>query len=102
MQIERSPLLRLDQTMVLGYLKSAGTRDPEIMHTHKANLMSLAKFPKFVGTYLIVLGGLCTIMVLTAVIGIPLLFFGFWMRKRGVNNIKTVEAGWKEFASAAA
>lgn len=102
MQIERSPMLRLDKPMVVGYLKSAGSRDPDILHTQKANLLSLAKFPKFVGTYLMVVGGLCTVLILLAFIGIPLIFFGWWMRKRGVNNIKAVEAGWSEFAGAAA
>ena len=100
MQIERSPLLRLDKTMVVGYLKSAGSRDPDILHTQKANLLSLAKFPKFVGTYLMVVGGLCTVLILLAFIGIPLIFFGWWMRNRGVNNLKEVEAGWQEFAGA--
>ncbi|MGQ0721982.1 MAG: hypothetical protein ACT4PE_10475 [Candidatus Eiseniibacteriota bacterium] len=102
MQIERSPMLRLDKAMVLGYLKSAGSSDPDVLHTQKKNLLSLAQFPKFVGTYLMVMGGLCTVMILTAVIGIPLLFFGWWMRKRGVANIKVVEAGWKEFSGATA
>ena len=98
MQIERSPLLRLDKPMVIGYFKAAGSRDSDILHTQKMNLLSLAKFPKLVGTYLMIVGGLCTILILLAPIGIPLIIFGWWMRKRGVNNLKIVEAGWQEFA----
>lgn len=97
MTIERSPMLKLDTSQVIGYLKSAGSRDPDILHTQKAHLVSLAKFPKFVGTYLMVVGGLCTALVLLAVIGVPLLIFGWWIRSRGVKNVQVVEAGWAEF-----
>jgi hypothetical protein len=101
MTIERSPMLKLDTSQVIGYLKSAGSRDPDVLHTQKAHLVSLAKFPKFVGTYLMVVGGLCTALILLAFIGIPLLFFGWWMRKRGVKNIQVVETGWAEFMGSA-
>jgi hypothetical protein len=100
MTIERSPLLKLDKPQVIGYLKSAGTRDPDVLHTQKKHLVSLAKFPKGVGTYLMVLGVLCTVLILTAFIGIPLFFFGWWMRRRGVKNLKVVESGWAEFVGA--
>jgi hypothetical protein len=97
MQIERSPFLKLDTSQVIGYLKSTGSRDPDILHTQKTGLLSLAKFPKYVGTYLMVVGGLCTVLILLAFIGIPLLFLGWWMRRRGVKNVEIVELGWAEF-----
>lgn len=97
MTIERSPMLKLDTSQVIGYLKSAGSRDPDILHTQKAQLVSLAKFPKLVGTYLMVVGGLCTVLILLAFIGVPLLVFGWWMRSRGVKNVRVVEAGWAQF-----
>ena len=97
MVIERSPMLKLDTSQVVGYLKSAGSRDPDILHTQRTHLMSLARFPKLVGTYLMVVGGLCTALILLAVVGIPLLLFGWWMRRRGVKNIRVVETGWAEF-----
>jgi hypothetical protein len=100
MQIERSPLLSLDRPMVVGYLKSSGSRDPDILHTHKAHLLSLAKFPKLAGTYVMVVGGLLTLTILGAFIGIPMLGFGWWMRRRGVRNLETVEAGWGEYVGA--
>src|SRR5262245_35281751 len=101
MQIERSPFLKLDTSQVVGYLKSAGSKDPDILHTQKKSLMSLAKFPKYVGTYLMVVGALCTALILLAVIGIPLIFLGWWMRRRGVKNVETVEIGWSEFMGTA-
>jgi hypothetical protein len=102
MQIDRSPFLKLEKPTVIGYLKSAGSRDPDILHTQKAQLLSLAKFPKLAGIYLMVLGGLCTIMILLAPIGIPILILGWWTRRRGVRNLEMVEAGWAEFMRSAA
>ena len=64
---ERSPLLKLDRSTVIGYLKSANTRDPDILHTQKTHLLSLAKFPKLVGTYLMVVGALTAVSFVTAV-----------------------------------
>jgi Family of unknown function (DUF5362) len=97
MQIERSPLLKLDQQTVVGFLKSAGSRDPDIIHTQKTQLISLAKFPKLAGVYIMVLGALLTITILGAFLGIPMLAIGWWMRRRGVRNLETVEAGYTEF-----
>jgi hypothetical protein len=102
MHIEKSPLLKLDKSQVIGFLKSSGSRDPDVLHTHKAQILSAAKFPKLVGVYLMVLGGLCTILILLAPIGIPLLGFGYWMRRRGVNNLKAVDAGYAEYVGASA
>jgi hypothetical protein len=102
MEIERSPLLRLDKQSALGFLKSIGTRDPDVLHTQRMKLVSAAKFPKLAGTYVMVIGGLCTVMILLAPIGIPLLIFGWWMRRRGVQNLEVVEEAWVEHAGGVA
>ena len=79
------------------FFKSAGSRDPDIIHTQKTHLISLAKFPKLAGVYVMVLGGLLTITILGAFLGIPMLIIGWWMRRRGVRNLQTVEDGYSEF-----
>ena len=102
MEIEKSPLLRLDKQTVIGFLKSTGTRDPDVLHTQRMKIVSAAKFPKLAGTYVMVLGGLCTLLILLAPIGIPALAFGWWMRRRGVHNLEAVEEAWAEFSAAPA
>ena len=99
--IERSPLLKLDKSTVLGHLKSAGSRDPDVLHTQKQRLLIAAKFPKHVGLYLMIVGGLCTVLILLAPIGIPLIGIGWWMRRRGSRNLEIVEAGYSEFVDGA-
>ena len=95
--VQKSPFLKLDRSMVIGYFKSTGSRDPDILHTQKAEIMSAAKFPKMAGISLMVLGGLMTILILTAFIGIPLIGLGWWMRRRGVANVQVVEAAFAEY-----
>ena len=102
MQIEKSPFLKLDKTTVIGFLKSTGSRDTDVLYTQKRNLESAARFPKLTGIYLMVVGGLMTLLILTAFIGIPLIFLGLWMRKRGVRNLQAVEEGYAEYAGRAA
>jgi hypothetical protein len=102
MQIERSPFLKLDRQSVIGYLKATQSKDPDVLHTQKAHLVSVAKFPKYVGVYLIVLGALMTVLIITAIIGIPLIGLGWWMRRRGVQNLEVVEAAYAEYAGVAA
>lgn len=99
--IQKSPFLKLDRAMVIGYLKSTGSHDPDVLHTQKAEILSAAKFPKMAGVYLMVLGGLMTILILTAFIGIPLLILGWWMRRRGVSNVQVVEAAYAEYVGQA-
>ena len=95
--VQKSPFLKLDRQTVIGYFKSTGSLDPDVLHAQKAELMSAAKFPKIAGVYLMVLGGLMTILILTAFIGIPLLGLGWWTRRRGVANVQVVEAAYAEY-----
>lgn len=97
MALERSPFLKLDKQMVIGELKAVGSRDPDVLHNAKSKIMTIAKFPKHAGVYVMVMGAGCTALILLAFIGIPLLILGWWMRKRGLANIVAVEEGWNEF-----
>lgn len=102
MQIDRSPFLSLDRQTVLGYLKAAGSRDPDVLHTHRSTLVSLGRFPKLAGVYVMVLGALLTLTILGAFLGIPALILGWWMRRRGVRNLEAIEAGFAEFVASPA
>lgn len=97
MQMQKSPFLKIDKPTAIGYLKAAGSRDPDVLHARKAELLSLAKFPKLAGIYVMVMGVLCTILILLAFIGIPLLVLGWWMMRRGKSNLVAVEEAYAEF-----
>jgi hypothetical protein len=101
MQIERSPFLKLDRQTVVGYFKSAGTRDPDVLHSQKSTLVTLGRFPKYAGIYVMVLGALLTVTILMSFLGIPALFLGWWMWRRGKRNLEAIEEGFAEFTGAA-
>ena len=100
MQIERSPFLKLEPSTVVGYLESAASRDPDVLYERRTRLVALARFPKLVGLYLMLMGLVCSALILLAPIGIPALVLGWWTHRRGVRNLRAVEAGWAEFTSA--
>ena len=101
MMLMKSPFLKLDKPTVLGHLKSSGSRDPDMLHAQKANLVDVAKFPKLAGIYVMVMGALLTVTILGAFLGIPMLILGWWMRGRGVKNLKVVNQAYDEFVGLA-
>jgi hypothetical protein len=100
MRIERSPFLMLEKSTVIGYLESAGSRDPDVLHDRRTRLVAAARLPKRVGLYLIFFGIACTVLILPAPIGIPAVVLGYFTHRRGVRNLEAVEAGWAEFHGA--
>ena len=98
MRIERSPFLMLEKSTVVGYLESAGSRDPDVLHEARTRLVAAAGFPKRIGLCLIVFGITCTVLILLAPIGIPVLVLGYRIHRRGLRNLEAVEAGWAEFS----
>ena len=90
------PLTKLEKQEVIGMLKASGSRDKDVIATQKGQLLTLAKMPKWIGTVFMVGGGLASLTVILAVIGIPMVIFGWWIRRRGVSSVEAVEAGYAE------
>jgi hypothetical protein len=88
---------RLTPQEVLGSLKSTGSRDPDVLFAAKQALLETVKPLKVMGIWAYITGGLCTVMILLAFIGIPLLFFGWWVRRRATQNIETIESTFTEY-----
>jgi hypothetical protein len=92
------PLTKLDKQEAIGMLKLA-KGDKDVMLTGKKQLITVASMPKWIGTAFMIIGGLATITVLLAVVGIPMLIFGWWIRRRGVSSIEAVESAYAELAA---
>lgn len=43
-----------------------------------------------------------TLTILMAILGIPLIFFGWWVRKRGQENLATIESAYAEYVQSLA
>ncbi|MDT8437298.1 MAG: hypothetical protein RRA92_11160 [Gemmatimonadota bacterium] len=92
---------RFHRESVAAALASCGSRDPDVLHAHKRALLSAAREPWWIGTGLTWAGGICTLTVVLAPIGLPLLFAGLRLRRRGAASLAGVEAGFADFVAAA-
>lgn len=87
----------MTRQQVLGVLKSTGSTDADVLAAAKEDLLQPMKFLKFMGIWAYVTGGLATVLILTAIIGVPLLLFGWWVRRRAKRNIETIETTFAEY-----
>ncbi len=88
---------KFDKQEVIGRLKATGSRDKDVLFTVKTDIIKISGMTKFKGTVAMVAGVMLTITILGAILGIPLLIVGWWLRKRGVSNIEVTEAAYKEY-----
>jgi hypothetical protein len=93
------PFATVDRPAVLRALEAAGSRDPDVLHAQKQALREAAAGPKLLGTVLVWAGGIATLTIVLAPLGIPALWLGIWLRRRGAANLANVEAGFAEFLS---
>ena len=84
-----SSLSLVKRQQVLGALKATGSRDPDVLFATKEALLDPVRPLRIIGLWGYVAGGLATALVLTAFLGIPLIVFSWWMRRRGKRNPPT-------------
>lgn len=88
---------RLTKQQVTGQLKSTNSTDPDVLFAAKNALIEPVKPLKIMGLWAYVTGGLMTLTIFLAVMGIPLIIFGWWLRKRGKENLETIEAAYSDY-----
>jgi hypothetical protein len=96
-----NPFTKLDKQSVIGALKSCGSRDPDVLHAQKEQLLAPAKHLKLLGFICLGIGAFFTITVILAIAGIPAMIFGWWVQRFGKRNIATIEAAYGEFMPSA-
>jgi len=97
-----NPFTRLDKQSVVGTLKASGSRDPDVLHATKQQLLGPGKQLKLLGIICGVIGAFFTVTVVLAIIGIPAVLFGWWCWHFGSKNVAAVEAGYSEYVQAIA
>ncbi len=88
---------RVTRQQILGELKSTGSADADVLFAAKEALIAPVKPLKIMGIWAYITGGLMTVLILTAFLGIPLIIFGWWVRSRAKQNIETIEATYAEY-----
>lgn len=88
---------RIEPQTVIGALKAARSQDPDVLFSKKEELLAEPRKAKLITLVPIIAGILMTLTILGAVIGIPLLIIGIWLRMRVGKNIRTIEETYREF-----
>ncbi len=87
----------LSREQVMGYLKSTGSKDPDVLLAAKEEFASNYRPMKWMGIWGMVCGVLATLLIVLAPLGIPLFFLGVWWFRREKKNAAMIEGTYAEY-----
>lgn len=87
----------LSREQVMGYLKSTGSKDPDVLLAAKEEFASNYRPMKWMAIWAMVCGVLCSLLIILAPIGIPLFFLGVWWFRREKRNAAMIEGTYAEY-----
>jgi uncharacterized membrane protein len=87
----------LTREQVLGYLKSTGSKDQDVLLAAKEEFASNYRPIKWMGIWGMVCGVLMSLLIVLAPLGIPLFFLGVWWFRRAKKNAITIEGTYAEY-----
>ena len=88
---------KLSHQQVIGALRSTGSNDPAVLFAKKEELLAETKRLKLLGIVPIGIGVIMTISLIGAIVGIPMIIFGFLVRKSLKHNLDVSEAAFAEY-----
>jgi len=95
------PVAKVERQQVLGALKACGSHDPDVLFARKEELLADSRKMKILGIFPVILGAVMCLTIIGAVVGIPAILFGLWVKKRIRTNIETAESAYAEYITAA-
>ena len=93
----RNPFTKMDKQSVVGVLKATGSRDADVLHSQRTELLSPARHLQLLGIICMAIGAIFTVTVILAIAGSPCVIFGWWCWRFGKRNIAAVDAGYGEY-----
>jgi hypothetical protein len=90
-------LLSLDKTVVLGALKSTVSKDPDVLRAKLGELTEQTKGLRLWSWVPVISGALLTITIIGAIIGVPILLLGIWLRRKTARNLKMADDTMNEY-----
>jgi len=94
-----NPFTSIDQQTVVGSLKSTGTRDSDVLYAQKETMLAPYKHLKMLAKIGYVVGGVFTIMIFMAWMGIPVLIASWLLWKFQAKQTAAVEAGYAQYVA---
>ncbi len=92
-----NPFSPVNEQVVFGTLKETGSRDPDVLYAHKETMLAPYKNLKRLSIIGAVIGGLFTIMIFMAWIGIPVLIGSWLLWRFQAKQVANVEAGYARY-----
>lgn len=91
------PIAKIEKQQAIGALKATGSSDPDVLFARKEELLTDTRKLRLLGVFPIIVGVVATLTVVGAVVGIPAILFGLWVRRRIRHNVTTVDAAYAEY-----
>lgn len=92
-------LAQIERHQVLGALKATGSSDADVLFARKEELLAETRRMELVGIASIVVGGLISLTIVGAVVGVPAILFGRSIRKQIRANVENAESIYAEFVA---
>ncbi|MBS1853449.1 MAG: hypothetical protein JST79_21335 [Acidobacteria bacterium] len=90
-------MFTLNKQIVLGALKSTGSKDPDVLYAKKSELIQMSKGMRGYSWIPMICGVLLCITIIGAFIGIPALIVGIWLRMKANKNLKLADEALAEY-----
>lgn len=91
----------MDRQSVVGALKATGSRDADVLHSQRNELLSAPEAIEIARPHLH--DDRCDLHrdVILAIVGIPCVIRGWWCWRFGKHNIAAIEAGYTQYLASA-
>ena len=84
---------------VIGALKATNSKDVDVLFAAKQDLLDQYRPLKMMSMIPIISGALISLTVIGAIIGVPLIALGIWLRRKCKRNMTTVESAYDQYLS---
>ena len=88
---------KLTHQQVIGSLRATGSTDPDVLFACKEELLAETRRMKLLTIVPFIMGGILTVSLVGAIVGIPALIFGYLVRKTYKSNIATADGALAEY-----
>ena len=82
---------------VIGALKATNSNDADVLFAAKQDLLDQYRPLKMMSMIPIICGALLSLTIIGAIVGIPLIALGIWLRRKCKRNMTTVESAYDEY-----
>lgn len=91
------PVSKLNRQQVIGALRATNSQDEDVLYAKKEELLAESRRMKLLGILPFIVGGAMSLTIVGALIGIPVILFGWYVRRTIKQNIQVVDSAYAEY-----